>query len=387
MYKKITLKKDRLRNIQRGHPWIFSNGIESSERIHSGELCEIFCAGKFIGVGYYNAETDIAIRFLTTEKKIIDEKFFIERLKKLRDQKQRFIKNTNAYRLVFGESDNLSGLIIDLYDTVAVLQYHTLGIEKLSPYIVGALKKIIKPTCIYLKDSVHSRKAEGLASENKVLFGKLPEEVIIEENGFKFAVNIAHGQKTGFFLDQRQNRLNLIPYVKNARVLNCFSYTGGFSIYAASVAKSVTSVDISQPAIDAAKKNFELNGFDPDKHEFIAADVFDYLKTIDYGKYDVIILDPPSFARKRNQLTAAIKAYNTINSKALEKMKPGGILVSSSCTAHVDELTFLKILHQASVNTNCQLKVLHSATQPIDHAYNLNFPEGRYLKYFILLKD
>lgn len=389
MYPKIVINRDREKSVLRGHPWIFSKAIIKRDKIESGDLCELYCDRKFLAVGYYNANTDIAVRILSYNKVKIDTKFFIERFKVLKQMKEMYVFNTDSYRVVFGESDNLAGLIVDKYADTLVLQYHTLGIERLSNFIVQALEKIYRPKCIYLKDSLHSRKIEGAKQSGaRVLFGELTEEYIeINENGFRFLVNIVKGQKTGFFLDQRQNRLSIVPYVKDKKVLNCFSYTGGFSVYAASVAKQVDSVDISIEAVNYAKKNFELNGFNPEKHKFIAADAFDYLKNLKYGEYDVIILDPPSFARKLAQVKTAIKAYITINSKALEKLKPGGILISSSCTAHVDELTFLKILHQSSVNTNCQLKVLHSATQPIDHAYNLNFPEGRYLKFFILLKE
>ena len=200
-------------------------------------------------------------------------------------------------------------------------------------------------------------------------------------------MNVARGQKTGFYLDQRENRKSIVPCCAGKNVLNCFSYTGGFSVYAASVARAVTSVDASADALEYAKKNFRLNGFDPARHEFVVHDVFEYFRNVAFGQFDVIILDPPSFAKKRGQVKQAIKAYTTINSKALEKLRPGGVLVTASCTTHIDELTFLKILHQSSVNARSQAKVLRSATQPFDHPYHLSFPEGRYLKFFILVKD
>jgi 23S rRNA (cytosine1962-C5)-methyltransferase len=211
-------------------------------------------------------------------------------------------------------------------------------------------------------------------------------EVEILEQGLKFLVHVKEGQKTGFFLDQRENRQAITRYCKGRSVANCFSYTGGFSVYAAATAKRVVSVDISKPATEYCRRNFALNGLPAAEGDFLAQDVFDFLKAMEPGSFDFIILDPPSFAKNKKQLTNAIKAYTTINSKALEKLPDGGILVSSSCTSHVDQGTFIKILHQSSVNARCQLKVLESREQPQDHPYHLSFPEGRYLKFFIMQK-
>lgn len=388
MPKKIIIKPNRVKNIISGHPWIFSQAIERMENVQSGDLCEIHGNGQFIGIGYYNAATDIAVRILSRRQQEINTDFFINHFQHLKNQRERWIKETNAYRLVFGESDNLPGLVVDNYAGTLVIQFHTLGMENLQDHIISALIAVFSPTCIVSKQTRHSRQREGIdLSENNVLFGELQEKIIITENGFCFGVDIAKGQKTGFFLDQRQNRQSLLSYIDELNVLNCFSYTGGFSIYAASRAQQVTSVDSSALAIQAAKENFTLNGLDPNQHEFVCEDVFEYLKQLPKDKFNCIILDPPSFAHKRNQIKQAIKAYTTINSLALEKLSEGGLLVSSSCTTHVDELTFIKILHQSSINAGCQLKVLHSAAQPFDHAYNLHFPEGRYLKFFILLKE
>lgn len=388
MPKKIHIKSNRVKNITTGHPWVFSQAIERMDGLESGDICEIYGNGKFIGMGYYNAATDIAVRILSRKQEDIDTHFFIQRFQHLKNQREKWIKDTNAYRLVFGESDNLPGLVIDHYAGNLVVQFHTLGIQNLQEHIVNALIEVFSPTCIVSKKSQHSRKREGIESgETTVLHGELPEKIIITENGFQFGVDIAKGQKTGFFLDQRQNRKSLVEYVNGLHVLNCFSYTGGFSVYAASTAKTVTSVDISSYAIEECEANFNRNGFAPDQHEFICGDVFDYLKEIEKERYDCIILDPPSFAHRRNQVKQAIKAYTTINTLALEKLPVGGMLVSSSCTTHIDEQTFIKILHQSSVNAKCQLKVLHNAIQPFDHSYNLHFPEGRYLKFFILLKE
>jgi len=386
--KKVFVKQKVEKNIRAGHPWCFSGAIESAEEsIVNGELCEVFSKDKFLGIGYYNRLSDISLRIITRVKQSIDTGFFIKRFEMLKQSKEEFLRNTNAYRLVFGESDNLPGLVVDKYGDVLVVQVHTLGIELLKNIIVNALINVMQPSMIYERSDLGVRKKEGMpVVEKHLLYGKQVDEVEIEEHGFRFLVNVVEGQKTGFFLDQRENRLDLVPFCKGKKVLNCFSYTGGFSVYAASVCESVCSVDISKPAMEVTRRNFVLNGYDIDQHKFEARDVFDYLKELKRGAYDVIILDPPSFAKNRLQVSNAIKAYITINSKALEKLEPGGILVSSSCTAHVDELTFIKILHQSSVNTGCQLKVIKSNFQPFDHSYNLAFPEGRYLKFFIMQK-
>jgi 23S rRNA (cytosine1962-C5)-methyltransferase len=257
----------------------------------------------------------------------------------------------------------------------------------LKPLVVEALIKAFGPRSIVERSDVANRIPEGLADKPVgMLHGADVAEVEIEENGFKFLVHVKEGQKTGFFLDQRENRHAILRYAKGRTLANCFSYTGGFSVYAASVAKRVVSVDISKPAMEFCRRNFALNGHPVRQDDFLAQDVFDFLKGLEPGQFDFLILDPPSFAKNKKQLPNAIKAYTTINSKALEKLPEGGILVASSCTSHVDQGTFIKILHQSSVNARCRLKVLESREQPQDHAYNLSFPEGRYLKFFILQK-
>lgn len=386
--KKVSIRPQVVKNITAGHPWCFSGAIQSVDPgVENGDLCEIWSEQRFMGIGYYNRLSDISLRVLTRKQQPIDTQFFIRRFTELKQAKEVFLKNTNAYRLVFGESDNLPGLVVDNYAGVLVVQITTLGMDKLRQLIVNALISVMRPSAIVERTDAGILEKEGITTPRELyVYGKPVTDVLIEEHGFKFSVNVKQGQKTGFFLDQRENRLALTQYCAGKKVLNCFSYTGGFSVYAASVCDSVCSVDISKPAIENARQNFELNGYDLNRHHFETQDVFDYLKNLKKGQFDVIILDPPSFAKNRAQLKNAIKAYITINSKALEKLEDGGILVSSSCTAHVDELTFIKILHQSSVNAHCQLKVIQSSCQPFDHPYNLGFPEGKYLKFYVLMK-
>lgn len=387
MYPQILLRKESSISILQGHPWIFTHGIQGSPKLGDGDLCEVHTESKFVGIGYWDTKTDIAVRILTRTVEPIDELFFVRRFTALKAERERFVENTNAYRMVFGESDGIPGLIVDRYDQVLVVQFHTWGIRRMKTEILNAMVKVFSPKCVYEKSSEGTQKKEGFEVKEQLIYGEDAEEVEIVENGFKFLVNIPKGQKTGFFLDQRQNRNSVIRFVKGLNMLNAFAYTGGFSVYAASVAKKVTTLDISKGAVEAAIKNFEINGFDPKQHEFVAEDAFEYLKKIKPGQFDCILLDPPSFAHKKLQVPNAIKAYISINTTALKALPKGGILISSSCTAHIDEKTFIDILYQSASHARCGLKVLHSALQPPDHPYNLFFPEGRYLKFFVLLKD
>ena len=388
---KIIIKNERVKNLQAGHPWIFSRGVKKvSEEAANGAVCGIYDEQyRFQATGYYNKNSEIRVRILSWKDEEINKAFFLARIQALRETKEEFLPpETDSYRVVFGESDLLPGLIVDKYANVLVIQLHTLGMDRLRDAIVEALKDVFQPSTIYERSDVGVRQKEGLKTQPKqLLFGENLEEVLIQENGIHFWVNFREGQKTGFFLDQRENRNLLTRFCRNRRVLNCFAYTGAFSVYAALAgAKRVDSVDISAKAMEYARKNFEANRINTRKHQFIDADVFEYLKNMPQNEYDLIILDPPSFAKNKEQVKNAIKAYTTINSKALEKLPPHGILVASSCTTHIDEQTFIKILHQSSVNARCKCKVLASTMQPHDHPYNLSFPEGRYLKFFVLQK-
>lgn len=384
----VQLRPDRARNVLGGHPWIFSGALAGPPKVPDGSLVRILAGKQFIGVGYYNGRTDIAVRLLSLKDEAIDAGFFAARFKLLRRRKEEWLPGrTNAYRAVFAESDGFPGLVVDKYDQTLVAQFHTFGMDRLKPLVVEGLLQAFGPKSIVERSDVANRAFEGLEDKPVgILYGEDAAEVEIEEQGFKFLVHVKEGQKTGFFLDQRDNRQAIVRYCKGRTLANCFSYTGGFSVYAASVAKRVVSVDISKPATEYCRRNFALNGFKTAEGDFLAQDVFDFLKAMEPGSFDFIILDPPSFAKNKKQLTNAIKAYTTINSKALEKLPDGGILVSSSCTSHVDQSTFIKILNQSAVNARCQLKVLESREQPQDHPYNLAFPEGRYLKFFILQK-
>ncbi len=387
-YPSLALKPERSKNVIAGHPWIFSGALSQKPNIDDGSLVKIIDGKNFLGIGYYNSNTDIAVRMLTRKDEEIDVQFFIERITQIKIQKEIWLPtNTNAYRVIFGEADGLPGLVVDKYANVLVVQLHTLGMNVLKTQIVEALIEVYKPLSIVERSDIAVRKYEGLTDQPiGNLYGTETPEVEILENGFKFIVPVLTGQKTGFFLDQRENRAALQKYIAGRSLLNAFSYSGGFSVYAAKLAKEVVSVDVSAPAMEYARKNFALNHIPLDPHGFVLEDVFDHLKNLPVGKHDAILLDPPSFAKSKHQVPGAIKAYITLNSQALMKLPDYGLLISSSCTTHVDPYTFIKILHQSAAEARCTIKLLEAREQPFDHPYNLAFPEGRYLKFYILQK-
>ena len=385
----VQINADRTKSILAGHPWIFSGALARKPEVPDGSLVRVLAGKGFLGVGYYNSRTDIAIRLLTRRDEAVDAGFFEGRFRELRRRKEAWLPpDTDAYRAVFGEADGLPGLVVDRYAGVLSVQFHTAGMEALEPLVLQGLLEAHSPASVVERSDVGARRAEGLEPLPPALLHGAPvRETEIREQGFRFVVDVMEGQKTGFFLDQRENRKALTRFCVGRSVLNCFSYSGGFSVYAASAARRVVSVDISKAAIGLARRNFALNGFPAPEGDFVAADVFDHLKGLEKGAFDLILLDPPSFAKNRRQLPNAIKAYTSLNQLALEKLPEEGILVSSSCTSHVDQGTFIKILHQSGVLAKCSLRVLDSREQPFDHPYHLSFPEGRYLKFFVLQKS
>lgn len=386
--------KDHILNFH--HPWIFSQALQTPKNIRDGEIVDIYNSiGKeFLARGYYNSKSQIAVRILTrNHSEKIDRTFFEKRFQELLDIRQRFIDTnvTNAFRVVFGESDGIPGLIIDKYDRVFVMQIHTLGMEMLRQHVIPAMESILEPITIFERSDVGVRLQEGLHDMPiHLLKGKkIPGEILILENGVKFFVNIQEGQKTGFFLDQRENRKMLQKYVRGKRILNCFCYTAGFSVYAALAhAKETVNVDVSGEALKTARRNFELNGILLAHHRFLDNDVFDVLGDFSKRKeqFDVVILDPPAFVKNQKSLKKGLSGYLFINERALKILPKGGILVSSSCSAHVSDEMFQKMLATAASRTGCTLKTLEIKHQPIDHPFNIHFPEGKYLKFYVMLK-
>lgn len=403
---KITLKPGREKSLFYRHPWIFSGALKmGQEKIEDGAIVDVTDShGNFLARGYYNSQSDIAVRVLTFENEKIDEEFLVHRLRQAWEYREPYVraKILTSYRLVFAESDFLPGLIVDRYNNGLVLQIHTLGMEKLKPLMVAALIKVFQPDFIYERSDVEVRKKEGLKTMPVgILYGKAPCEVSdsyseqalcflkIQEHGLKFWIDMANGQKTGFFLDQHENRLAIRPYVKEKRVLNLFCYSGGFSCHAlAGGASKVVSVDISSEAMELCKNNVELNGFAPEFHQGEVTDCFVYLEKLQQRgeKFDVVIVDPPAFVKSKSSLQKALKAYTRLNMMALKVLHGNGILVSSSCSSYVTPEMFRGMLFQAALRAKTDLAIVEQRSQPFDHPLNIYFPEGEYLKFMITQK-
>ena len=386
-YPEIKLKRGKDQSIQRKHPWIFSGAIQNDiSKISDGELVQITdFDGKFLGIGMFQFGS-ISIKILSFHKQIIDLNFFRDKISKCLEFRKNLNlfnnPNTNVFRLVFGEADGLPGLIIDYYNGHCVIQCHSIGMHLQLNHIQTALKEVLKENV----KSIYDKSKEALPNsyaekiENRILEGN-ETHTLVTENNHQFFVDWEKGQKTGFFIDQRENRMLLSQFTKDKSVLNTFSYTGGFSVYAgASGAKKITSVDISAPAISIAEKNSTLNNLT--NHEAVTADVFDYLKSHAH-EYDVIILDPPAFAKNKSSKHNAVIGYKRLNAIAMKKIKPGGILFTFSCSQVIDKSLFFHTLSSAAFEANRSIKIIQQLHQPPDHPISLSYPEGEYLKGYI----
>ncbi|MEO6891953.1 MAG: class I SAM-dependent rRNA methyltransferase [Ktedonobacteraceae bacterium] len=388
-YPTTSLKPHREEPLLAGHLWVFSGALQQKPRwIESGGLIDVKSAtGQFVARGYYNPRTDIAIRILTTNiNEGIDADFLRGRVRSALALRRVFEPaHTNVYRLVHSEGDGLPGLIVDRFADILVVQVHTLGMQQLLPSLVDILLEESGATGLLLRNDSQARLREGLeVEEPRVLAGEVPEQVAVLENGIHFLVDPWHGQKTGFFIDQRDKRAALRKYARGQRVLNCFSYTGGFSVYAALTDSEtrVTSVDSSAPAIEAARQHFILNGLDPAQHKFHIADVFDYLtQAREAGEqFDVVVLDPPAFAKTQDARPQALKAYRRLNGLGMSVLRPGGILLSCSCTSSVGMDDLLGVLANAAGSRYRPVQLLEVYTHGVDHPTNLAMPETNYLK-------
>ena len=380
----IFLKPTRDAPIRRGHPWIFSGAIERYEGDDQGvAVVDVYDHKKnWIARGLHNPKSQLRVRVLTWKKQSIDQGFFAIRLAQaLTFRSEQLGAATNAFRLINGEGDFLPGLIIDRYADYFVCQFYTAGMEFLKKEIVAALTELAPMTGIFERSEGRVREEEGLEAAVGVLAGAAPPEVLaIEENGKKFLIDIRRGQKTGFFLDQRDSRQFLSTVTRGRSVLNCFAYTGGFSVYAhAGLAKEVVTFDSSLPALELAEKNLQLNGFSELAGEIIKGDAFSYLKEID-NKFDVIVLDPPSLAHRRGDLDAATGGYKFLNLHALKHLNPGGILLTFSCSQHLPRELFQKVVFGAAVDAGTKVAIIKQLGHPIDHPISLHHPEGEYLK-------
>ena len=388
---KVYLKPKKEESLLRFHPWVFSGAIARVEgNPEEGEVVEVYTSDKqYIATGHYQIGS-IAVRVLSFKKEEINHDFWVRRLTVARDLRKalRLIgtPTNNACRLVHGEGDNLPGLIIDLYDHTAVMQAHSAGMHIYRHEIASALKEVMGDTVqnIYYKsETTLPFKADLESTENGFLLGGSTENVA-KENGLLFHVDWLKGQKTGFFVDQRENRALLEHYALGRNVLNMFCYTGGFSFYAMrGGARLVHSVDSSAKAIDLTRANVELNFPGDTRHEAFAEDAFKYLDRMG-GEYDLIILDPPAFAKHRGALRNALRGYTKLNAKAFEKIRPGGILFTFSCSQVVSKQDFRNAVFTAAAQSGRSVRIMHQLTQPADHPVNIYHPEGEYLKGLVL---
>ncbi|MFA6058209.1 MAG: class I SAM-dependent rRNA methyltransferase [Taibaiella sp.] len=385
---KIFLRKKISSRIADGHPWIFGNEIGDEDgNYEPGDIVDVFSSnGSFVGRGYINPASQIKVRLLTrNQQEQINDEFFLNRITKAWNYRKKlgYIENC---RLIFGEADELPALIIDKFNDYLVIQTLSLGIERWKDAIVKALQTVFKPKGIYERNDVPVRELEGMKQQKGFLTEPFNTEIIIKENGLNFHVDIENGQKTGYFLDQQDNRRAISQVVEGADVLEAFCYTGTFSMHAAKYgAKSVLGLDISEFAIQTARRNAELNGYE-DICKFQHVNAFDVLKQwVKEGKrYDTVILDPPAFTKSRENIQKAVTGYKEINLRGMKLLKPGGFLVTASCTNLVPPELFLKTIEMAAKDARKTIRQVSWQTQAADHPILWNVPNTQYLKFLIV---
>ena len=389
MYKTIKLRNGKDQSLKRFHPWIFSGAIaRMDDGIAEGDIVRVVdTKEEFLAIGHYQIGS-IAVRVLSFTDIEINDSFWFSRLDKALQARRacNIIRpDNNTYRLVHGEGDRLPGLIIDIYDNAAIIQAHSVGMHMQRKDIARQLRTLYgdKLTCIYYKSETTLPYKADLSEESGFLYGKA-SDVVATENGLKFYIDWLKGQKTGFFIDQRDNRSLIEKYSQGKKVLNMFCYTGGFSVYALrGGASMVHSVDSSERAIEMTNRNIALNFPDAANHEAYATDAFSYLKDMD-NSYDLIVLDPPAFAKHKDALRNALKGYTRLNAKAMQKIKPGGILFTFSCSQAVNKDQFRLAVFTAAAQSHRFVRILHQLHQPTDHPINIYHPEGEYLKGLVL---
>lgn len=387
----LRLKPNREKPILQNHPWVFSGAVESIVGDpEDGDIVNVLDnTGNFLAKGYINRKSQIIIRVLTRNfDEKIDRSFFEGRLTKAIEYRKAILKLTNydAFRLIHDTGDMLPGLIIDKYGDFVVAQFLTLGMDKRKREIIELIDKLLAPRSIYERSDSNVREKEGLMPSSGLLRGdQVPDLVEVNQNGLKLAVDIKDGQKTGAYLDQRENLEIVASYSKGRDVLDCFCYTGAFSVSCAlNGAKNTLGVDISEKSLDIAGHNARINGV-AKNCQFLKEDVFKFLNECD-RKFDMIILDPPGFAKSDKDITKASRAYKHINMCAMKILNPGGILATFSCSYHIDLTLFRKIVFSASVDANCNLRIMHILHAATDHPINIACPESEYLKGFICQK-
>ena len=390
IYKKITLRRGKEESLRRFHPWVFSGAIAHADAaIEEGDVVSVIAHdGTHIGNGHYQVGS-IMVRILAWGDTAIDDDFYRDRLAQAWHVRQALglmRPDNNSYRLVHGEGDFLPGLVVDVYGSTAVIQAHSPGMHFARKSIAQALVDLPGANInnVYYKSETTLPYKAHLDPENQYLIGEFDTDVAVE-NGLKFHVDWLRGQKTGFFVDQRENRALLERYSQGRRVLNLFCYTGGFSFYAMrGGAQLVHSVDSSGKAVMLTERNVELNYPGDERHRAFAQDAFDYLDSMEAGAYDLIILDPPAFAKHKSALKNALVGYRRLNAKALSKIQSGGVLFTFSCSQAVSKEQFRVAVFTAAAQSRRKVRILHQLTQPADHPINIYHPEGEYLKGLVL---
>jgi 23S rRNA (cytosine1962-C5)-methyltransferase len=371
-------------SLLQGHPWIYRNQITAPPpKLADGTWVQVRCAN-FSAIGLWDSTSQIAVRIFSRSK--IPDAAWLKRQINQAWENRALLREpelkTNAYRWLFGEADGLPGITVDLYGQYAVIQTYAGSLNTLKQPVSDILSQIAP-----LKGILERGEREEGKAKSRLLWGSLPpRNLVIEENGLRFRANLFEGQKTGLFLDHRDNRHYLERWCAGKTVLNCFSYTGAFSVYAArGGAYQITSCDIASQASEEAIQNFRLNGFDPEQHEFLSEDCFELLNryATEGRKFDLVILDPPSFAHAKKNVYAALRGYSRLNQLALKVLKEGGLLASASCTSYVSPENFKQMLGEAAASVQKRLFILHEAGQPLDHPVPAHFMEGRYLKFVL----
>ncbi|MBM4347370.1 MAG: class I SAM-dependent rRNA methyltransferase [Deltaproteobacteria bacterium] len=385
---KIILKKGKEKPILRGHPWVFSGAVARAEGdLSLGEIGEVYSwNGNFIGMGQFNPHSQIILRMLTRKKEVLNSSFFKERMLRAYDLREKGLQGkTNAYRAINGEGDFLPGLIVDRYKDILVLQFLTAGMERLKGLFIDLLVNHFNPKSIYERSDVPSRKEEGLPEAKGLVYGEeILEPVEIEEHRCRFRVDVKTGQKTGFYLDQRENRFSLREVSHDKKILDCFCYSGGFSIHAGlGGAKEITTIDSSEEALERVKDHFALNRLGKLFPRLIRGDAFEVMRSLE-PDYDIVVLDPPPFAKKKGHLPGASRGYKDLNLQAFRLLIKEGLLFTFSCSHHMDWDLFQKIVFAAAVDAGKNVQLLARRGHPIDHPVDLSHPEGEYLRGMVL---
>lgn len=384
--KKVILKKTKGAPYRPNHPWIYKSQISSQPNLEAGELVDVYSDyGKWIGTGYCNPASEITVRILTRREEPVDALMIRSRIERSLRFRERFVKETNAYRVISSEADEMPGLIVDRYGDVLVVQFLTAGMERLKSMILESLNSLFSPKGIYEKSDSSSRRLEGLPIRSGWIEKNCGDEVTVLERDIRTRISFGEGHKTGFYLDQRENRLILRDLGIQGRVLDAFCYSGGFGLHLAAAGCEVLGIDIQEESIALAEENRKLNNLDAKKLQFKTANVFDELKNLENEKqkFDCVILDPPSFVKKKNAVEGAIAGYKEIILRSMKLLNEEGLLAVFSCSYHVDETLLLQIALSAALDVRKKIKILKFLKQSSDHPIDPFIPETYYLKGFV----